>query len=142
MAIDSFSGENFFLSNFFPIEIEYDGRKWKTSEHAYQAMKVTNFAEQEAIRAVEKPGKAARLGKLLLLRQDWEQVKFRIMKEVLISKFSIPEMKEKLLATGDEELIEGNNWGDQIWGVCDGKGENWLGKLLMEVRDEMRKGNG
>lgn len=53
-------------------------------------------------------------------------------------KFAIPELKEMLLATGDEELVEGNYWHDTIWGVCDGVGENHLGKMLMEIREDLR----
>ena len=52
-------------------------------------------------------------------------------------KFSNPDLKEKLLATGNEELVEGNWWGDQYWGICDGIGKNKLGKLLMKVRKEL-----
>jgi predicted NAD-dependent protein-ADP-ribosyltransferase YbiA (DUF1768 family) len=60
------------------------------------------------------------------------------MREILIAKFSQNEdIKGKLLATGDTELIEGNTWGDTFWGVCRGEGTNWLGKLLMEVRTEI-----
>ena len=61
-----------------------------------------------------------------------------LMKRLLKMKFAIPELKEMLLATGDEELVEGNYWRDTIWGVCDGVGENHLGKMLMEIREDLR----
>jgi len=47
-------------------------------------------------------------------------------------------LKEKLLATGDEELVEGNDWNDRVWGKVDGVGENHLGRLLMKIRAELR----
>ena len=50
-----------------------------------------------------------------------------------------PELGNKLLETGNQELVEGNTWGDIFWGVCNGKGQNWLGKILMMVRDEIRE---
>ena len=65
--------------------------------------------------------------------------KFHLMKRLLKMKFAIPELKEMLLATGDEELVEGNYWHDTIWGVCDGVGENHLGKMLMEIRENLKQ---
>lgn len=53
-------------------------------------------------------------------------------------KYTVPYLREKLLATGDAELVEGNTWGDRFWGVCNGVGQNWLGRLLMQVRDEIK----
>ena len=73
--------------------------------------------------------------------EDWDTYKkFMLMKRLLKMKFAIPELKEMLLATGDEELVEGNYWHDTIWGVCDGVGENHLGKMLMEIREDLRNG--
>ena len=73
------------------------------------------------------------------LRHDWEKVKFDIMYEICKAKFSQnAELKDKLLATGDEYLEEGNTWGDRIWGTVNGKGQNNLGKILMRVREELR----
>jgi len=76
----------------------------------------------------------------LELREDWEDVKVNIMKEVVKSKFmSNPELRNKLIATGDAELVELNHWGDRTWGVCSktNTGKNLLGKILMEVRKEI-----
>ena len=79
-----------------------------------------------------------RLGRRIELRPDWEEVKIEIMRQVLKSKFTHnPELREKLIATGNTELIEGNNWNDRFWGVCRGVGKNHLGKLLMEIRAEL-----
>lgn len=61
------------------------------------------------------------------------------MYEIVKAKFlQNKEIKEKLLLTGNEELIEGNTWGDRIWGTVNGVGENRLGKILMQVREELK----
>ena len=74
------------------------------------------------------------------MRSDWEEVKDKVMYEIVLAKFTQnPDLKEKLLATGDESLEEGNTWGDTIWGTVDGVGENRLGKILMRVRDELNE---
>ena len=73
-----------------------------------------------------------------MLRKDWEQVKDDIMYEVVRAKFiQHPILAQQLLDTRDAELIEGNNWGDTYWGVCNGYGKNMLGRILMRVRDEL-----
>ena len=85
-----------------------------------------------------KPAEARRAGQKLPMRTDWESVKIDVMFRCLKEKFKDPELREKLIDTGDEELIEGNWWGDTFWGVCQGKGENHLGKLLMTIREEIK----
>lgn len=85
------------------------------------------------------PQSAKRLGRSVLLRPDWEEIKYDVMYQVCKAKFQQnPDLGQKLLKTGNAELIEGNTWGDRIWGVCKGIGENNLGKTLMRVRDELR----
>ena len=84
------------------------------------------------------PGKAKRLGRKVTLRPDWEQIKTYTMLLLLRIKFSDENLATKLLETGEQKLIEGNSWGDCFWGVCDGVGENHLGKLLMQVREELK----
>ena len=63
------------------------------------------------------------------------------MLSLIRGKFQWPDLQVKLLATGDAYLEEGNTWGDRIWGTVDGQGENRLGKILMQVRDEARQGD-
>lgn len=88
------------------------------------------------------PSEAKRLGRRVRLRSDWEQVKYDVMLDVVRAKFNQhPDLAQKLLATGDEELVEGNDWGDTYWGVCNGRGKNMLGKILMRVRAELRGEN-
>jgi N-glycosidase YbiA len=133
--IDSFRGDYCFLSNFHPCKIQYEGIEYTSVEHAYQASKSMSWKIRKEIANLLKPGDAKRMGKNLLIRKDWDTVKLSIMKELVKKKFSIPELQKKLLATGDAELVEGNWWGDDFWGVCNGRGENYLGKILMEVRN-------
>lgn len=79
------------------------------------------------------------MGRNVVLRDDWERVKLNVMKEILIIKFTTNQgLAEMLLATGEEQLVEGNTWNDHYWGVCNGVGQNHLGKLLEEVRAMLR----
>lgn len=143
MSINEFRGAYRFLSNFWPggIPVFLDGDEYTTVEHAFQASKTLHMRERRAFQKVLRPGEAKKMGRALkdrgLQRPDWENVKRRIMKDLLGQKFSEPELRDKLLDTGDQEIIEGNTWGDTYWGVCNGQGQNWLGKLLMEVRSEL-----
>lgn len=136
--IDSFRGKYRFLSNFYPCSIEYQENIYPSVEHAFQAAKTLDLDWQEKIYFAPYPVDAKRLGRKAPLREDWEDVKIGVMRNFLRQKFSTFELKSKLLATGDEQLIEGNWWGDIFWGICEGRGENNLGKLLMEIREEIR----
>jgi ribA/ribD-fused uncharacterized protein len=136
--ITSFTGDYNFLSNFYPCELEMDGRRYPSVEHAFQAAKSADPAERARIAAAPNAGEAKNLGHALALRSDWEQVKVDIMRDLVRQKFSCdPDLTERLLATGDAELIEGNTWRDAFWGVYEGRGENWLGRILMEVRRDL-----
>ena len=143
-TISNFDGEYRFLSNFYNSPIIYNGVTFPTVEHFFQAMKTLNPAKIIEIKDAPTPGKAKRLGRNIVLRPDWEQVKVSIMKTALRLKFDNTELREKLLATGDSYLIEGNTWHDNFWGSCNCKrcenhGRNMLGQLLMEVREEISK---
>lgn len=139
ITIDRFEGEHEFLSNFFPAKTEFEGDVYETSEHAFQAAKTTDPAERETIRTIKKPGSAKRAGRKVTLRKNWDFSRTSFMRKVLESKFSDPGLREKLLATGDAILIEGNNHGDTFWGVCRGSGQNRLGKILMQLREDLRQ---
>jgi ribA/ribD-fused uncharacterized protein len=142
--IVEFDGENEFLSNFFPSPILYEGIVYPTNEHFFQAMKTLDLAERQKIANAETPGMAKRMGRNVFLRPDWEQVKVDVMRTGLMLKFTDAVLAEKLLATGDEELVEGNWWHDQTWGSCfcpdhcRTPGRNLLGMLLMELRKELQ----
>lgn len=134
--IDDFRYEYEFLSNFYPSIVTWEGQEYKTVEHAYQAAKTTNQDEVDKVRLAPTPGIAKRVGQNVTLRPDWEKIKFGVMLNLVRQKFQDQHLQEKLLSTGQQRLIEGNWWGDQYWGVCKGKGENRLGIILMQVRQE------
>lgn len=136
--IVSFSGKNRFLSNFYPAVVEMDDELYAAVEHAFQAAKCIDIAKRADFRAPHLTAAGAKqLGRRVVRRPDWKEVQVHVMRELLYEKFTglhNPRLAEQLLDTGDAELIEGNWWGDTFWGVCGGVGENWLGRLLMEVR--------
>lgn len=136
--IDSFSGKYRFLSNFAPCKVQLDGIEYNSTESAYQASKTLNPEGRRKIREAKTPGEAKKLGRTVYLREDWEDVKLDVMENLLRQKFSQPDFKRALLNTEDEELLEGNSWNDVFWGICKGKGENHLGKLLMKIRKELK----
>jgi len=134
--ISEFRGETRWLSNFQEAPILYMGKTYKTVEHMYQAYKSPVPEERLAIMTAETPGRAKRMGALCKLRPDWEEIKFGIMFHAVLCKFlQHKDLAERLLATGDAILEEGNDWGDTYWGICNGEGFNHLGKILMRVRD-------
>jgi ribA/ribD-fused uncharacterized protein len=135
--ISRFSGEYRWLSNFFSSPLVFNGIEYPTAEHAYQAAKTIVPAELAQIAQARTPGQAKRLGSKCTLRPDWLEVRLDTMRDVLRAKFSRPELALLLLDTGDSYLQEGNCWGDTFWGVCDGQGENNLGRLLMALRTEL-----
>lgn len=138
----AFRGRLGFCSNFYMATAEYDGVIYPTSEHAFQAAKTLDKAERKMVECADTPGDSKRLGKSVTLRSDWEDVKLNVMYEVLKSKFSNSRLKQMLLDTGDEELIEVNEWHDTFWGQCPvGNGENHLGKTLMRIRQELKTVN-
>jgi hypothetical protein len=138
-TIASFRGEYQYLSNFYRCSIMYEGMEYVSAENAFQAAKTLNMKERVPFQFCA-PGQAKHLGKNLALREDWEQVKEQVMEEVLMIKFSIPDLREKLLSTVGTYLVEGNDWHDCYWGKCtcpthNGQGQNALGKILMKVRE-------
>ena len=114
---------------------------WPTSEHYFQAQKFAGTAHEEAIRLANTPKQAAEMGRdrKRPLREDWEHVKGDMMREAVRQKFGThKDIQQILLDTGDEEIVE-NAPSDYYWGIgADGSGKNMLGKILMEVRGELR----
>lgn len=136
--IDRFDGEYAFLSNYSASPFRIDYVLFPTMEHYFQANKADNQNDYLHIANAPTPGEAKRLGRKIQLRPDWEKIKDNVMLTGLRKKFADPELRSLLLATGDEELVEGNYWGDTYWGVCNGVGQNKLGQLLMEIREEIK----
>jgi len=136
--IKEFQGQYRWLSNFWPSPFVLDGIHFPTVEHGYQAYKASDGQEFVRILDARSPGEAKRLGKRVKLRMNWEAIKDGVMLALVRAKFEQnPDLAAKLIATGDEELVEGNTWGDTYWGVCRGVGQNKLGKILMNVRQEL-----
>lgn len=139
MIIDSFRGKCAFLSNFYTcavsVTVGNETLTFQNTEAAFQAMKDVSKAKEFCWLG---PGEAKRKGRRVNLRTDWESVKDDVMRTVLRCKFTQnPELADMLIATGNAELIEDNTWNDRYWGVCNGKGKNRLGQLLMELRTEL-----
>lgn len=132
-------------SNFFPWPIPAPGgRMAPTNEHYFAAAKTRDRAEQDRILAARTPGEAKRLGRLVTLRDDWESVKLGVMRRAIEAKFADPFAGPGgwLVKTSPFELVEGNQWGDDFWGMVRGddgewSGQNWLGVLLMARRSEL-----
>ncbi len=135
--IGEFKGEFYFLSNFYESDVTYGGITYRNNEAAFQAQKTTNKFIRMKFHQLN-PSDAKKLGRQVHLREDWEQIKDQVMYEICKAKFEQnPDLRAKLLATGDEILVEGNTWGDRIWGAVHGVGENRLGRILMRVRSEL-----
>jgi hypothetical protein len=139
-VISSFRGKYRFLSNFYPHPQHFGFNIYPSLENVFQLMKTRDQEKWKEFEDIP-PAEAKRLGQTLVLREDWEEKKLTIMEVLLRAKFANATLKKKLLATGDEELVEGNNWGDTFWGQVDGVGENHLGKLLVKIRKELRDDN-
>ena len=146
-----------FLSHFYPAAIRLDGETWLTVEHYYQAQKSDDPAYRDAIRSAKNPEVAKRLASQPLApgnpgrgswfrkngslpRRDWHAVKLDIMRRADWAKFTQNHgLASLLLETGDAELIE-DSPAEPFWGTGpDGEGENWSGRVLMEVRERLRQ---
>lgn len=148
--INSFTGKYRFLSNFWEhhpfiapmYSIDFDFT-WKTNEHYFQASKVLYYRDFEEVCRAETANEAKRLGRTFIKKKTWDVIKYDVMLTGLRAKFANPELSDWLVKTGDAKLIEGNTWGDSIWGAVWTPGEgwvgkNWLGKLLELVREERK----
>ncbi len=126
------------FSNFSPHGFELDGVWWSTSEHYFQAQKFIGTPDFDQIRQVKTPKDAARMGRERKrpLRKDWEQVKDDIMRKAVRRKFEThADIREVLLSTGNDLIVE-NSPTDYYWGCgADGTGKNQLGLILIEVRE-------
>ena len=147
--INSFKGKYFFLSNYYPSPVSEkfkDGTiiTYPTVEHAFQATKTKDISLRKQIANCATPKDAKHMGRHISLRKDWNDIKIQVMITYLRIKFSNPELKQKLINTGNDYLEEGNNWHDNLYGNCycekckDINGQNHLGRMLMQVREEAK----
>ena len=137
--IDSFRDDNYFLSNFYSCPITYEGITYQNTEAAFQSAKCIYERDRVSFASLN-PSEAKHLGRSVPLRKDWGNVKVQVMTEIVRAKFDQnPDLAEKLLATGDVYLEEGNDWGDRTWGTVNGVGANLLGQILMQIRAEKQQ---
>jgi ribA/ribD-fused uncharacterized protein len=144
-VINKFTGDWAFLSNFHEWEADWNGVIFPTSEHAFQAAKCANSADMLRIYKAKTAKQAKYYGRSVGLRPDWDHFRVHAMKEVLTSKFTLDKTHGiYLLSTSGANLIEGNYWHDNFWGdcycgrkSCEQKGKNFLGRLLMGIREEI-----
>jgi ribA/ribD-fused uncharacterized protein len=135
--IKGFFGEYRWLSNYHVCEVEYDGRLFTSSEAAYHSAKNEDSYIKEQLQKLS-PLESKQFGSKIRLRKDWESLKREVMYDCLKSKFTRnKDLSAKLLETGSKYLEETNYWDDTYWGVCNGKGKNMLGELLMKIRNEI-----
>lgn len=144
--ITTFRGDYHFLSNFYQHPFEYNGLKYQNAEAAFQAQKCADDEGRAKYTQVKNPVRAKQMGRKEILPADWQERAFFIMRDILRAKFSDRELAAKLLGTGDAYLEEGNHWHDNRWGHCTcekckaKESQNWLGKILMEIRAELGSG--
>lgn len=145
---NGFTGDYCFLSNMFPSLCIYDGLEFPSSEHLYQWLKIPDKARwwREVIRKAphgkiaKKLANSEKCPRRQMTTTEWKQFRIDCMKKALKAKFdNNTELRCKLLSTGDLELVEVNYWGDSFWGTYKGVGENYLGILLMILRDKYRQ---
>jgi ribA/ribD-fused uncharacterized protein len=138
-VITAFRGRWTKLGNYSSCVVFYNGHAYPSVEHAYQAQKSEDPRMQRVVRHQPTPAAAKQVARTLPLRSDWDAVKVDIMRDLLREKFSQEPERSILLSTGTKQLVEGNWWGDTFWGQCPiGTGENWLGRLLMDLRHDLR----
>ena len=150
--IFQFDGRHRFLSNFYKHKMTFENVVYATSEHAFQAAKCPNTDEGQQYKRMiiecAEPGEAKRRGRECPIREDWDKVKVKIMREILRIKFSDPYLKDLLFSTENDYLVEGTLWHDNFYGICilkncskckNQKGHNHLGEILMEVREEKQR---
>lgn len=153
---------HFFCSNFYPVELKMTlvvpgaepvEETYPSVEHAYQAAKTYVISERQAFQDAKLyAGMAKKMGQFVTLRRDWDACKVNVMSQLLRLKFSHGDLRLKLLDTAPAMLIEGNWWHDNFWGVClcprdsrgcqGARGINNLGKLLMNLREQIQNGDG
>ena len=138
MAINNFTGKYEFLSNFYNNPLVLDGVEYSNAEAAFQAQSAADKGSKRKFARLSGI-KAKAYGRRIVQRDDWdEQAQIDAMREVLIAKFKDKELAKKLCNTGNEELINMNQFRDEYWGVTTRGGRNKLGEMLMEIRADLQ----
>jgi ribA/ribD-fused uncharacterized protein len=137
--IEAFRDEFFFLSNMFPTQVTINGLTYGSSEAAFQSFKYGGRAQRVRFTNMGPyESKKYWKDKKDLIRPDWMEIRLEVMKAIVEKKFKQNRaLTISLMETNGCELQEGNYWNDTYWGVCFGKGENHLGKILMDLREKL-----
>lgn len=138
--IKEFQNEYRWLSNFAPVTIILDGVGYPSVEHAYMSAKSDDIQWKKFCSDPNnKAGDVKRQSRNITLKTNWNEIKLDVMQECINQKFSQEPYRSKLLETGNQHIQEGNRWNDKFWGVClkTNKGENHLGKLIMDIRSKL-----
>lgn len=144
MKIREFRDKYRFLSNFHACKVIYDNITFDSVEKAYQYSKCYKASDKAKILEAKTSKEAKAFGKLIKIRSDWDRVRVSIMLDLVTQKFSADPLRQMLLDTGDDAIIEENWWHDNLWGncTCDKcrtiRGHNILGKIIMQVRDSLK----
>jgi ribA/ribD-fused uncharacterized protein len=131
-----------FLSNMYPCQINYNGYIFPSSENLYQFLKIPEKLQKDYINIYLNisPQESKKLSKINPIRKEWNKIRINIMYNVLKLKFDQNlDLKEKLLKI-EGPIVEWNNWNDKFWGkdLKTNEGKNWLGILLMRLREEYK----
>lgn len=145
--IEDFTGEYAFLSNFADIPAAFAGTVYPTGEHAFQAAKSVHPQYREKVLRAPTPSKAKLAGRSVQLRDNWDEIRFSVMAQVVADKFTRDAtVGELLLGTGHQVLMESTTWHDNVWGTCvcgrpacRKPGLNYLGVILMSVRESIKR---
>lgn len=145
LTINGFKNDFYFLHNFYPCPVLYEGLIYPSAEHAYQASKTDDDNTREIIRNLldGQTAKSYAASKYRSMkRQDWIRIRESVMLTVIQSKFFNNINLAKMLAeTGNSAIINSLSNGDALdtyWGVRGTRGENRLGVILMHVRTQIQ----
>jgi ribA/ribD-fused uncharacterized protein len=142
-TVYGFFGPFRFLSNFHVVQIPYNGLVYPSTEAAYMSAKTTDRSIHKLLTQARNPSDARKIGKTLVLREGWDDMRLEVMEEVNRIKYSQTDyfdsmkLRDMLKVTTPAVLVEANWWGDTFWGECNGIGENNLGKILMKIRESL-----
>lgn len=136
-SVKGFFDEYRFLSNYHLCPVMYEEMMYTSSEGAYQAAKTDDLYTRSLFQDLS-PLECKKKGKSFRMKKGWDKIKDKVMYEILKDKFTRNlDLREKLLLTGSKYLEETNYWNDNYWGVCEGRGKNRLGEMLMKIRKEL-----
>jgi len=141
--IKDFQGNYRWLSNFAPVTISIENRNYPSVEHAYMSFKSDESTWKDfCANENNSAGKVKMTSRKIKLIEDWnDSFRLKLMEDLIRVKFNQEPYKSNLLATGNQNIQEGNYWNDKFFGIClkTGMGENHLGRLIMKIRDELNK---